>query len=179
MLSFFRPFCQKHENFPDICNATGGNADATLNLGLCFVKNSIFLYSLLKLAANAVLKLISALMSTEHVLSVIINRISFSTLLLEYSLVEIKSYSTTLCLCPFLPVNYVFLLKVYLLVIGFSVSVSPTPTTRTKLSVEFIGDCVSDISLSLMANTNNGYSGSPKRETCLISNVFILLRSAS
>ena len=53
-------------------------------------------------------------MANAHVPSVIIKSISISTMLLEYSRGKLKYDSTNLCLRPYLPLNYLFLLKVFL-----------------------------------------------------------------
>ena len=49
--------------------------------GLCVLKNLILLYSLMKSAASAVLKLISAVFAVAHVLSVSTNSLSVTTML--------------------------------------------------------------------------------------------------
>ena len=54
----------------------------------------MFLYSLLKSTANAVLKLISAVVAIAHVLFVTIKSLSFNILLLEYSFGKLKYDST-------------------------------------------------------------------------------------
>ena len=56
----------------------------------------MFLYSLLKSAANAVLKLMSAVIAIAHVLSVSMKSLSVSIMLLEYSFDKLKYDSTTL-----------------------------------------------------------------------------------
>ena len=61
---------KKHKYFPGICDAAGGKAATPLVPGLCFLRNSMFLYSLFKSAADAVLKLISAVIAIAHVLFV-------------------------------------------------------------------------------------------------------------
>ena len=58
--------------------------------GRCFQKNSMFLYFLLKSAANAVLKLMSAVIAIAHVLFVSIKSLSVSIMLLEYSFGKLK-----------------------------------------------------------------------------------------
>ena len=62
---------KKHKYFPGICEVAGGKAATPPIPGLCLQKNCMFLYSLLKSAANAVLKLISAVIPIAHVLFVI------------------------------------------------------------------------------------------------------------
>ena len=54
---------RKYKYFPGIYDATGGSAIIPPTPGLCFHKNSMFLYSLLKSAASAVLKLTSCVRS--------------------------------------------------------------------------------------------------------------------
>ena len=70
--------------------------------GLCFQRNSIFLHSLLKYAANAVLKLMSAVIAIAHVLFVSMKPLSVSFMLLEYSFAKLKIDSTTLPMSSFL-----------------------------------------------------------------------------
>ena len=60
----------EHRYFPGICDAAGGKAATPPIPGLCIQKNSMFLCSLLKSAANAVLKLMSAVIAIAHVLFV-------------------------------------------------------------------------------------------------------------
>ena len=61
----------------------------------------MFLYSLLKLAANAVLELMSTVIAIAHVLSVSIKSLSVSIMSLEHSCGRSKYDSTTLpCLVP-------------------------------------------------------------------------------
>ena len=62
----------------------------------------MFLYSLLKSAANAVLKLMSAVIAIAHVLFVSIKSMSVSIMLLEYSFGKLKYDSTTLPMSGFL-----------------------------------------------------------------------------
>ena len=62
----------------------------------------MFLYSLLKSAANAVLKLMSAVIATAHVLFVSMKSLSVSIMLLEYSFGKLKFDSTTLPMSGFL-----------------------------------------------------------------------------
>ena len=61
----------------------------------------MFLYSLLKSAANAVLKLMSAVIAIAHGLSVSVKSLSVSNLLLEYSFGKLKYYLTTLPMSGF------------------------------------------------------------------------------
>ena len=62
----------------------------------------MFLCSLLKSAASAVLKLISAVIAIAHVLSQSTKSISVSIMLTEYSLGKLKFDSTTLPMSRFL-----------------------------------------------------------------------------
>ena len=75
---------KKHMYFPGVCEAAGGKAATPPISGLCFQKNSMFLFSLLNFAANGVLKLMSAVIAIAHVLSVSIKSLSVSFMLLEY-----------------------------------------------------------------------------------------------
>ena len=68
----------------------------------------MFLYSLLKSAANAVLTLMSAVIAIAHVLSVSMKPLSVSIMLLEISFGKLKYDSTTLPMSGFfgsLPVS--------------------------------------------------------------------------
>ena len=76
---------KKHKCFPGIYDAAGGKAATPLDAGLCFQMNSMFLYSPLKSAANAVLKLMSAVIAIAHVLFVRLKSLSVNVMLLEYS----------------------------------------------------------------------------------------------
>ena len=60
------------------------------------------MYSLLKSAASAVLKLMSAVIAIAHVLFVSMKSLSVSTMLLEYSFGKLKYDSTTLPMSGFL-----------------------------------------------------------------------------
>ena len=57
---------KKHKYFPGICDTAGGKAATPPIPGLCFQRNSTFLYSLLKSAASAVLKLMSAVIESSE-----------------------------------------------------------------------------------------------------------------
>ena len=87
---------KKHKYLPGICDAAGGKAATPPIPGLCFQRNSMFLYSLFKSAANAVLKLMSAVIAIAHVLFVSIKSLSVNIMLLEYSFGKLKYDSTTL-----------------------------------------------------------------------------------
>ena len=107
----------------------------------------MILYSLLKSAANAVLKLMSAVIAIAHVLFVSLKSLSVKIMLLEYSFGKLKFDSTTLPLSSFLgsspvsdsrsPVSLAILNFYTNSYTKFSVWVSPTPTTRTKISIDF------------------------------------------
>ena len=60
------------------------------------------MYSLLKSAANAVLKLMSAVIAIAYVLFVSMKSLSVSIMLLEYSFVKLKYDSITLPMSGFL-----------------------------------------------------------------------------
>ena len=62
----------------------------------------MFLYSLLKSAANAVLKLMTAVIAIAHVLFVSIKPLSVKIMLLEYSFGKLKYDSTILSMSGFL-----------------------------------------------------------------------------
>ena len=87
---------KKHKYFPGICDATGGKAATPPIPGLCFQRNSMFLYSLLKSAANAVLKLMFAVIAIAHVLFVSMKSLSLTIMLFKYSFGKLKYESTTL-----------------------------------------------------------------------------------
>ena len=93
---------RKHKYFPVICDAAGGKAATPPIPGLCFQRNSMFLYSLLKSAANAVLKLMSAVIAIAHVLFVSIKSLSVNGMLLDYYFGKLKYDSTTLLMSGFL-----------------------------------------------------------------------------
>ena len=61
----------------------------------------MFLYSLLKSAANAVLKLMSAVIAIAHVLFVSMKSLSVNIMLLEYSFGKLKYDSSTLPMSGF------------------------------------------------------------------------------
>ena len=65
-------------------------------------RNSTFLYSLLKSAANAVLKLMSAVIAIAHILFVSIKSLSVIIMLLKYPIAKLKYDSTTLPMSGFL-----------------------------------------------------------------------------
>ena len=83
-------FTKKHRYFPDICEAAGTKAATPPIPGLCFHRSSMFLYFLLKSAANAVLKLMSAVIAIAHVLFVSIKSLCVSIMVLEYSFGRLK-----------------------------------------------------------------------------------------
>ena len=62
----------------------------------------MFLYSLLKSAANAVLKLMSAVIAIAHVLSVSMKSLYVKIMLLEYSFGKLNYDSTALPMSGFL-----------------------------------------------------------------------------
>ena len=99
----------------------------------------MFLNSLLKSAANAVVKLMSAVIAIAHVLFVSINSLSVNILLLEYSFGKLKIDSTTLTVSGFLgssPVSAsrspVSLAILNFFINNFSVWISPTPLPGRK-----------------------------------------------
>ena len=81
---------KKHGFFPGICDVAGGKAATPPTPGLCFQRNFMFLYSLLKSEANDVLKLMSAVIPIAHVLFVSMKSLSVNIMLLEYSFFKLK-----------------------------------------------------------------------------------------
>ena len=141
-----------HRYFPGICDAAGGKAATPPIPGLCFQRNSMFLYSLLKSAANAVLKLMSAVIAIALVLFVSMQSLYVSIMLLEYSFGKLKYDSTTLAMSGSLgpsPVSAskspVSLAILNFLINKFLVRVSPTPTPRTKISIDDPVDRIPDV----------------------------------
>ena len=138
---------KKHRYFPGICDAAGGKAATPPIPGLCFQRKSMFLYSLLKSAAHAVLKLISAVIAIAHVLFVSMKSLSVNFMLLEYSFGRLKYDSTTLPMSGFfgsslfsVSKSLVSLAVLNFFINKFSVWVSPTPTHRTKISIDVAVD---------------------------------------
>ena len=107
VLFSFALVTKKHKYFPGICDAAGGKADTPPIPGLCFERNSIFL---LKSAANAVLKFMSAVIPIAHVLFVSIKLLSVNIILLEFSFGKLKYDSTTLPMSNFLGFSLFLLL---------------------------------------------------------------------
>ena len=85
---------KKHKHFPGICEAVGGKAATAPIRGICYQTNSMILHSLLKLAAIAVLKLMSAVIAIKHFLSVSIKSLSVNIMPLEFSLGKLNYDST-------------------------------------------------------------------------------------
>ena len=130
---------EKHRYFPGICRAAGSKAATTPLPDLCFQRSSIFLYSLLKSAANTVLKLMSAAIANAHVLFVSLKSLSVKLMLLEYSFGELKYDSTTLPMSGFLGSSpdsasrsTVSLAIFNFFINNFPVWVSPTPLRGQK-----------------------------------------------
>ena len=98
--AFLRHITKKHKNFPGICDATGGKAATPPIPGLSFQRNSMLLYSLSKSAANAALKLMSAVIAIAHVLFVSIKSLSVNITLPVN--IRLKNDSTTLPMSGFL-----------------------------------------------------------------------------
>ena len=79
------PWLQKETKVcPGSCDVLGGSGIISSTPGLCFPKNSVFLYTLLKSVASAVLKLTSAVIAIAHVRSVSVKSLSVSTKLFKY-----------------------------------------------------------------------------------------------
>ena len=92
---------KKHRYFPGICDVAGDKAATPPIPGLCFQRNSMFLYSLMKTAANAVLKLMSAVIAIANVLFVSIKSLSVNIMLFEYSFGKLKFDSSILPMSGF------------------------------------------------------------------------------
>ena len=99
----------------------------------------MFLYSLLKSAANAVLKLKSAVIAIAQVLFVSIKSLSVNVMLNEYSFGKLNYDSTTLPMSGFLGSSSVSAsrLPVSLAILNFCINnfsmwVSPTPHSPDK-----------------------------------------------
>ena len=90
---------KKNNYLPGICEAAESKAATSSIPGLCFHRNSMFLYSLSKSAANAVSKLMSAVIAIAHFLFVSIKLLSVFIMVLCYSFGKLKYDSTTLS-CP-------------------------------------------------------------------------------
>ena len=91
---------KKHRCFPGICDAAGGKA-ATPPIPMLSKEFYVFI-SLLKSAANAVPKLMSAVIAIAHVLFVSMKSLSVSIMLLDFSFGKLKYDSTTLIMSGFL-----------------------------------------------------------------------------
>ena len=125
----------------------------------------MFLYSLLKSAPNAVLKLMSAVIAIEHVLSVSMKSLFVSIMLLEYPFGKLKYDSTTLPMSGFFgssPVSAskspVSLAILNFFIHKFSVWVSPSPTPRTKISTDVPVNHIPGIKLILEARMSSRLS---------------------
>ena len=147
----------------------------------------MFLYSLLRSAANAVLKLMSAVIAIAHVLFVSIKSLSVNIMLLEYSFGKLKYDSTTLPISVFLrslPVsasNSTVSLAICIFSINYvSVWVSRTPTPRTKISINVPVDHLLDIKSRLKAGMSNCPSWAAQEGSSFsIFMYFMLSRSTS
>ena len=153
---------KKYKYFPGICEAARGKAATPPIPGLSFQRNSMFLYSLLKSAANAVLKLMSAVIAIAHVLFASIKSLSVNIMLLEYSFGKLKYDSTTLPISGFLGSSPISDSRppVSLAILNFfnnhfSVWISPTATLRTKISIDVPVDRIPEINLRLDAGMIN------------------------
>ena len=93
---------KNNKYFPGICEATGCKTATPPIPGLCIHRNYMFLYSLLKSAANAVLRLMSAVTAIAHVLFVSIKSLFVHSGLFEYSFGKLINASTTLPMSGFL-----------------------------------------------------------------------------
>ena len=147
----------------------------------------MFLYSLFKSAANAVFKVMSAVIAIAHVLFVSIKSLSVNIMLLEFSFDKLKYDSTTLPMSGFLGSSPVFASKspVSLAILNFfinnfSVWVRPTPNFRTKISIDFPVDRIADIKSRLEAGMSNCPSWAAQEGSSLsVFMYFMLLRSTS
>ena len=117
----------------------------------------MFLYSLLKSAANAVLKLMSAVIAIAYVLFVSIKSLSVSIMFFEYSFGKLKYDSTTLPMSGFLGSSPVSASKspvslaILNFFIKFSLWVITNPTPRTKQSIDVPVDRITGIKPRLEA----------------------------
>ena len=147
----------------------------------------MLLYSLLKSAANAVLKLMSAVIAIAHVLFVSIKSLSVRIMLLEYSFCKFKYDSTIPPMSGFLgsspvsasrsPISLAFLNFFYN---NFSVLVSPTPTPRTQVSIDVRVGCIPDNKSRLGADMSNCPSWAAEEGSSLsVFNYFMLSQSTS
>ena len=131
----------------------------------------MFLYSLLKSAANAVLKLISAVIAIAHVIFVSIKSLSVGIKLLEYSFGKLKHDSITLPMSGFLgsspisaSISPVSLAVLNFLIKNFSVWVSPIHTPWTKISIDVTVDHIPDNKSRLEAGRVIALPGQPKKD---------------
>ena len=122
----------------------------------------MFLYSLLKSAANAVLKLMSAVIAIAHVLFVSIKSLSVIIMLLEYSFGKLIYDSTTLPISLYLGLSPVSasrsldsLTTLNFFINNFSVWVSPNHIPRTEISIDVTVDRIPDIKSRLDAGMSN------------------------
>ena len=178
---------KKHKYFPGICDAAGGKAATPHIPGLCFQRSSMFLYSLLKSAANAVQKLMFAVIAIAHVLFVSVKSLSVNIMLHGYSFGKLNYDSTTLPMSRFLrsssdsasrsPVSHTIL---NFFMINFLLRVSPTPTLRAKISIDVPVDRKPDIKSRLDAGMNNCSFGAAQEGSSLsVFMYFMLSRSIS
>ena len=151
-------FTKKHKYFSGICEAAGGKADIPPIPGLFFHKKSMFLLFLLKSAASAVLKLMSAVTAIAHVLSVNIKSLSVSFMLLQCSFGKLKYDSSTLDMSGSLGPSSVSASRSPIslalfnsFIYNFSVWVNATPTSRTNISIDVSVDRITDSRLRLDA----------------------------
>ena len=162
---------KKHKYFPGIREAAGDKAATPPIPGLCFQKNSMFLYSLLKSSANAVLKLMSAMIAIAHVLFVSIKSLSVIIMQLEYSFGKLKYDSITHPMSGFLGSLHIFAFRspvsndiLNFFINNFLVWISPTPTPRTKISIEVPVDRIMYIKSRLDAGISNALPGQPRKD---------------
>ena len=178
---------KKNKYLPGICEAAGGKAATPPIAGFCFQGNSMFLYSFLKSAANAVLKLITAVIAMAHVLFVSIKLLSVNIMLLDDSFGKLKYDSTTLPMSSFLGSwpfsasrSLVSLAILDFFVNNFSVWVSQTPTPRTKISIDVPVDRIRDIKSRLDAFLSNCPSwAAQERSSLSVFMYFMFSRSIS
>ena len=151
---------KKHGFSPGTCETEGGCAARPPNPGLCLNRNSTFWYSLLKLASNLVLKLITAVMQIALVLSDKMKSLSVITMFSEYS------FGISNLVLKFLQMVgstssrsnsslFISLIVLSFLIIKLLVRVSPTPTLQTK---KFIDVAADGAGLKLSGGMYNGRS---------------------
>ena len=151
---------RKHRFFPGTCATDGGSAAIPPSPGLCLNRNSTFWYSLLKSTSSLDLKLMSAIIHIALVLSDKMKSLSVIRMFSEYSLgisyfvlkfrPMVGSASSSPSSSPL-----VSLTSLSFFIIKFLVWVSPIPTPRTKIFIDFPVD---DAGSKLSGGISSGLS---------------------